>query len=78
MTTFSRYGTFDYQSAKQTLDELKDGVNGLADHLGTLARMLIASVASDRETAKLSLNVSYVGLGLIVLGFLLQIASYVW
>lgn len=70
-------GTFDYQSAKQSLDELKDGVNGLADHLGTLARMLIASVESDRETAKISLNVSYGGLGLILLGFLLQIASYV-
>jgi hypothetical protein len=71
-------GTFDYRSAKQSLDELKDGVNGLADHLGTLARMLIASVEGDRETAKISLNVSYSGLGLIVLGFLLQIASYVW
>lgn len=71
-------GTFDYQFAKQSLDELKDGVNGLADHLGTLARMLIAGVESDRETAKLSLSVSYGGLGLILLGFLLQIASYVW
>jgi hypothetical protein len=57
---------------------LKGGLTDLADHLGTLARMLIASVESDRETAKLSLNVSYGGLGLIVVGFLLQIASYVW
>lgn len=71
-------GTFDYQSAKQSVDELKDGLTDLADHLGTLARMLIASVEGDRETAKLSLNVSYSGLGLIVVGFLLQIASYVW
>jgi hypothetical protein len=56
-------GTFDYQSAKQSLDELKEGVNGLADHLETLARMLIVSVEGDRETAKISLNVSYGGLG---------------
>lgn len=68
-------GTFDYQAAKQSLDELKDGVNGLADHLETLARMLMVSVEGDRETAKISLNLSYGGLGLIVIGFLLQIAG---
>ncbi|MGQ3296587.1 hypothetical protein [Reyranella sp.] len=71
-------GTFDYQSAKQSLDELKGGVSDLANHLGTLARMLMVSVEGDRETAKISLNVSYGGLGLIALGFLMQIAGYFW
>ena len=71
-------GTFDHQSAERSLDELKDGVNGLADYLGTLAQMLIASVEGDRETAKISLTVTYGGLSLIVLGFILQIAGYIW
>ena len=70
--------TFDHQSAERNIDELKDVVNGLADHLGTLAQMLIASVESDRETTKISLTFTYGGLSLIVLGFTLQIAGYVW
>ena len=71
-------GTFDHQSAERSLDELKDGVNGLADHLRTLAQMLIASVEADRETAKISPRMTYGGLGLIERALSLQIAGTIW
>ena len=67
------YGTFDHDAARANVSELKDGMNGLADSLGTLAEMMIASVRADRETATLSLRLTYIGLALIVTGFLLQI-----
>ncbi len=69
-------GTFDYDSAKQSFDEMKDGINGLADNLLAIASMMVASVKSDQQTANISLRVSYVGLGLIVVGFCLQIPAY--
>lgn len=67
------YGTFDHDAARASVNELKDGMNGLADSLGTLARMMIVSVRADRETATLSLRLTYIGLALIVTGFVLQI-----
>lgn len=69
-------GTFDYSSAKQSLQELKDGINGLADNLGTVATVMVAGVERDRETAGMSLKVTYCGLALIVVGFLLQVPAY--
>jgi len=71
-------GTFDHQSAERNVSELKDGISALAEHLRTLAQMLTSTVEGDRETAKISLTVTYGGLGLIVMGFILQIAGYVW
>lgn len=71
-----RYGTFDHQAAESSLDELKDGINGLADNLGTVATMMVATVESDRETASMSLWVTYGGLTLIVAGFALQTITY--
>ena len=71
-------GTFDHDAAERSLDEVKDGINGLADHVGTVARMMAATVGSDEQTARMSLRVTYGGLVLILLGFALQAAGYVW
>lgn len=67
--------SFDHHAAKYSLDEIKSGVSGLADDLHTLAMMMLVSVKSDRETVKLSLGLSYIGLALIALGFILQILA---
>lgn len=71
-------GTFDHDAAERSLDEVKDGINGLADHVGTVARMMAATVESDEQTARMSLSVTYGGLVFILLGFALQLAGYVW
>jgi hypothetical protein len=69
-------GTFDYASAKRSLDEMKDGIGGLADDLRSVATMMIAAVESDRKAAGMSLKVTYGGRILIGIGFLLQIFAY--
>ena len=71
-----RQGTFDYESAKQSLDELKDSINGLADNLHAVATMMVAGVENDQATAGLSLKVTYGGLLFILIGFGLQICGY--
>ncbi|MBO9712176.1 hypothetical protein [Sphingomonas sp.] len=71
-----RHGTFDHRAAEMSLDELKDGINGLADNLQTVATMMVATVESDRKTASMSLWVTYGGLTLIVVGFALQAVAY--
>lgn len=71
-----RHGTFDYDSAERSLDEIKDGINGLADNLSTVATMMVTAVEGDRKTASMSLKVSYGGMALIVCGFILQIPGY--
>lgn len=70
-------GTFDPSSAQTSLDEIKDGINGLADHLGTVAAMLVANVENDRKTAGTSLILTYFGLMLILAGFFLQMPAYI-
>jgi len=69
-------GTFDHLSAERSFDEVKGSIADLADHLGTMAAMLVATVNSDRETAGMSLRYTYIGLFLIVAGFILQMAGY--
>ncbi|MGC6329123.1 hypothetical protein [Rhizorhabdus sp. FW153] len=69
-------GTFDYQSAKRSFDEVKGSIANLAEHLGTMAAMLGATIESDKETAGMSLRFTYMGLLLIVAGFILQMAGY--
>lgn len=69
------YGTFDHSAAGASVSELKDGMNGLADDLGTLAEMMIASVRADSEMATLSVRLTYIGLTLIISGFLLQLVG---
>lgn len=71
-------GTFDADAARQSLEEVKDGINGLSDNLTTVARMMVATVENDEKTAGMSLNVTYVGLGLTVIGFAAQAAGYFW
>lgn len=68
--------TFDHQSAEQSFDEVKGSIADLAGHLGTMAGMLVASVESDRQTAEMSLRYTYIGLMLIVVGFVLQMPGY--
>ncbi len=71
-----QYGTFDYQSAQRSIEELKDGINGLADNLHSVAKMMLAGVENDQATAGLSLKVTYTGLVFILLGFAFQICGY--
>lgn len=71
-----RQGTFDSDSAERSFDEMKDGINGLADQVGTLAAMMVTSVEGDRKTASMSLIVSYLGLLFVIIGFGLQIPAY--
>lgn len=71
-------GTFDHGAAERSLNDVKDGINGLADHVGTVARMMAATVESDEQTARMSLRVTYGGLVLILLGFALQAVGYFW
>ena len=73
---FPSPGTFDPESARQSLGEIKDGINSLADNLGTVVQMMVATVENDERTAGMSLTVTYTGLGLIVVGFTAQAASY--
>lgn len=73
---FPRSGTFDHESAERSFSEVKDGINGLADNLHTVATMMFAAVESDRKTAGMSLWVTYGGLALIVIGFILQALGY--
>ncbi|MEG3166451.1 hypothetical protein U1701_17865 [Sphingomonas sp. PB2P19] len=75
---FPSPGTFDPDAARQSLDEMKDGINGLADNLATVARMMVATVENDEKTAGMSLTVTYTGLGLIIAGFTAQAAGYFW
>ncbi|MDO8271634.1 MAG: hypothetical protein Q7U82_06890 [Gammaproteobacteria bacterium] len=69
-------GSFNPDAAKYSLDDIKSGISGLAGDLRTLSTMMLASVESDRKAVSLSLSVSYGGLVLIVLGFLLQMLAY--
>lgn len=71
-----RNGTFDSDSAKRSFEDMKDGINGLADQVGTMAAMMAASVEGDRKTASMSLIVTYLGLLLVIIGFGLQIPAY--
>src|SRR3546814_602634 len=71
-----RAGTFDHRSAEHSIDELKDGVRGLAENMRVVAEMMVATVENDRKTANMSLLVTYGGLCLIIVGFGLQILSY--
>lgn len=75
---FPSPGTFDSDAARQSLDEMKDGINGLADNLATVARMMVATVENDEKTAGMSLTFTYAGLVLIVTGFAAQVAAYFW
>lgn len=75
---FPSSGTFDPDAARQSLDEMKDGISGLADNLATVARMMVATVENDEKTAGMSLAVTYTGLGLIAAGFVAQAAGYFW
>ena len=71
-----RNSTFDSESAERSFEEMKDGINGLADQVGTMAAMMVASVEADRKTASMSLIVTYLGLLFVIIGFGLQIPSY--
>jgi hypothetical protein len=71
-----RHGTFDSDSAERSIEELKDGINSVADNVGILAAMIVAGVEGDRKTVSKSLIFSYAGLALILLGFGLQIPAY--
>lgn len=71
-----RQGTFDSDSAERSFEEMKDGINGLADQVGTFAAMMVTSVEGDQQTASMSLIVSYLGLLFVIIGFGLQIPAY--
>ncbi|MDQ0313976.1 hypothetical protein [Amorphus orientalis] len=69
-------GTFDYEAAEYSHNEMKGAISNVADNLVVVARLMAASIEEDRKTASMSLIISYTGLALIIVGFALQIASY--
>src|SRR3546814_12226135 len=44
-----RAGKFDHRSAEHSIDELKDGVRCLADHMRVVAEMMVATVRSEER-----------------------------
>lgn len=69
-------GTFDPDRARESFKEALETISAVGTHVVTLAKIQVAAIDADRDTAKLSLRYSYVGLVLIALGFCLQIAAY--
>jgi hypothetical protein len=69
-------GTFDPARARESFEEALGTISAVGTHVITLANMQLAAIDADRATANLSLRYSYVGLGLIALGFCLQIIAY--
>lgn len=69
-------GTFDPKQARESFKEALDTISVVGTHVLTLAKMQVAAIGSDRETARLSLRYTYFGLALIVIGFGLQIPAY--
>jgi len=68
-------GTFDADSARESFKEALETISAVGTHVVTLAKMQVAAIDADRDTANLSLRYSYVGLALIAVGFCLQIAA---
>lgn len=71
-------GTFDPRQARESFREALDTIAGIGTHVLTLARMQAAAIEVDRSTANLSLRYSYGGLGLILIGFGLQLPAYLY
>jgi hypothetical protein len=69
-------GTFDSERARESFREALETISAVGIHVVTLAKMQVAAIDADRDTANLSLRYSYVGLVLIALGFCLQITAY--
>lgn len=69
-------GTFDPTRASESFEDALGTIGAVGAHVLTLAKMQIAAVDADRDTAKLSLRYTYIGLALILLGFSLQIGAY--
>jgi hypothetical protein len=68
-------GTFDSERARESFKEALQTISAVGTHVVTLAKMQVAAIDADRDTANLSLRYSYIGLVLIFLGFCLQIAA---
>lgn len=68
--------TFDARQARESFQEALETIGIVGTHVLTLSKMQMAGIDADRSTAKLSLRYSYRGLGLIVVGFCLQAATY--
>jgi hypothetical protein len=69
-------GTFNSERARESFKEALETISAVGTHVVTLAKMQVAAIDVDRDTANLSLRYSYVGLVLIALGFCLQIAAH--
>jgi hypothetical protein len=69
-------GTFDTHRARESFEEALNTIGAVGTHVLTLANMQLALINADRATANLSLRYSYLGLGLIVVGFCLQLPAY--
>ena len=69
--------SFDPDAAKASFTDALSYVAGLSEDMHKLARLMLATTEGDERTANLSLRLSYAGLGLITLGFLLQAIAQV-
>lgn len=70
--TVSIDGTFDPGAARDTIKEITDEMSNLGADIARLTQLQIAAASSDQRAAGHSLMYSYVGLGLIVIGFTIQ------
>ena len=68
-------GTFNPKQTRESFEEALGIIGNEGTHVVTLAKMQVAAIDADRDTAKLSLRYSYIGLALIALGFCLQIVA---
>ncbi len=69
-------GTFDPRQARESFKEALDTISVVGTHVLTLAKMQVAAIDSDKDTANLSLRFSYTGLAFIAAGFCLQLPAY--
>jgi hypothetical protein len=69
-------GTFDPERARVSFEEALGTISAVGTHVLTLAKMQLAAIDADRDTANLSLRFSYLGIALIIIGFCLQMPAY--
>lgn len=66
-------GTFDTDAAEKSFAELISAIDGIRERVEMTAEIIGADARVGEKTANLSLRFSFIGLALIVVGFVLQL-----